>query len=162
MTIARIIDKLTGKTDQRKNQQERINGDREIEVVSENGAWVTWAGRLRSIPHGKYAGVHAIERAPHSDRRIDPTLINVVSNEKGVFAATIDNQQFNERFGFELLPEVEGQRRKAIAIDAAPVDQRAQSKAAIGMAQWYADNPEIDEHEAQEQGYELREDHHGL
>lgn len=145
MTIARIIDKLTGKTDQRKNQQERINGDREIEVVSENGAWVTWAGRLRNIPHGKYAGVHAIERAPYSDRRIDPTLINVVSNEKGVFAATIDNQQFNERFGF-----------------AQPCVEAPPSRAALGAAQWYADNPEIDEHEAQEQGYELREDHHGL
>lgn len=145
MAISELFERLGGKPNPRKNKQDRIRGDREVEVVTADGYWVTWQGKLQDMPPGKYAGVHAIERAPYSDRRIDPTLINVVSNEKGVFAATIDNAEFNQRFGFDP-PGVKAPPKRT---------------ALLATDQWYADNPELDEEEALAMGH-LFDDPHSL
>lgn len=101
MLITKVIRALVSRPERHIDPTDRLDADKKVEIVTPDGHWVTWAGKLSQIPEGRHERVHLVRRAPHSDRRIEPVLINVVSTPEGVFAAQIGHREFNDRHGFE-------------------------------------------------------------
>lgn len=100
MLITKVIRALVSRPERHIDPTDRLDADKKVEIVTPDGHWVTWAGKLSQIPEGRHERVHLVRRAPHSDRRIEPVLINVVSTPEAVFAAEIGNHEFNQAHGF--------------------------------------------------------------